>query len=479
MRASLLQRLLVIVVFPFLTAHGQVTVETLTAPFNASGGVAIDDSGIVYVADFGQSLGFANGTSVYKVLGDGTVSLFSSGFQGASGNDFDSQGNLFQSNIAGNFVSRITPDGSNFPWASIGITGPVGCAVGPGDTIWVANCGGNSIARVNPDQTSSVWASSPLLACPNGLTMDDDGNLYTCNFANGNIIKITPSKVFSVLATLPGGRCGHLTYFEGNLYAVARCAQKIYKITLAGDTSLVAGSGGRGNDDGIGVLATFNHANGIRGRRVGDNIELYINDAVSTSGNCTSVPLNPVVLRKITIGPVDVSTLADPDSSIVSISDTLLQANGSDSTELVVTPLNYVGQAPSSGVDSVTISVSGAGTVASPAIDNLDGTFSSYLTSASTVGDDTISTSVHIGDSTFQLTTQPTIHYWQCGDINGEGDGINIADLTYLVAYSFRSGPEPPIVAAADVDGISGVNIADVTYLVTYFFRQGSDLICM
>lgn len=278
-------------------------VETITSPFNASGGVAIDDSGTVYVADFGQFLNLANGTKVYKVYddGNGTVVEFATGLLGASGNEFDSQGNLFQSNIAGNRLSKITSDGTVTTFATNGIQGPVGVAVADGDTIYVANCGGNSIAKVNPDGSSSVWVSSGFLNCPNGLTIDEDGNLYTCNFANGNIIKITPDKQVSVLATLPGGRCGHLTYFEGNLYVAARCAQKIYKVTLDGDTTLIAGSGARGNDDGTGLQASFNHPNGIEAIRKGNDIILYVNDATSLSGDCITVPLNPVVIRKITI----------------------------------------------------------------------------------------------------------------------------------------------------------------------------------
>jgi len=176
-----------------------VTVETITTPFNASGGVAIDDSGIVYVADFGSTLGLANGSNVYKVYDDGTIKLFASGLNGASGNDFDSQGNLYQSNInrrGGNKLSKITPDGSVSTFATNGITGPVGVAVTNEDTIYVANCGGNSIAKVAPDGSSAVWVSSVFLSCPNGLTLDDDGNLYTCNFNNRNVIRITPDKMF-------------------------------------------------------------------------------------------------------------------------------------------------------------------------------------------------------------------------------------------------------------------------------------------
>jgi len=304
-----------LILFTITFSVNPQTVETITSSFNASGGVAIDDSGIVYVADFGEFLNQANGTKVYKVFGDGTIEEFASGLLGASGNEFDSQGNLFQSNIAASRLSKITPDGTVTTFATNGIQGPVGVAVADGDTIYVANCGGNSIAKVTPNGISSIWVASSLFKCPNGLTIDEDGNLYTCNFGDGNIIKITPDKQVSVLATLPGGRCGHLTYFEGYLYVAARCAQKIYRVTLDGDTTLIAGSGLRGNDDGPALQASFNHPNGIEAIRDGNNVVLYLNDATSLTGNCTTVPLNPVVVRKITI-PDSVVSVNESQSSI-------------------------------------------------------------------------------------------------------------------------------------------------------------------
>jgi hypothetical protein len=61
-----------------------------------------------------------------------------------------------------------------------------------------------------------------------------------------------------------------------------------------------------------------------------------------------------------------------------------------------------------------------------------------------------------------------------CGDVDGDGSGPNVADLTYLVDYLFRNGPAPPVTAAANVDGAGDVNIADLTTLVDYLFRTGS-----
>lgn len=458
--------------------QGQVTVETITDSFNASGGVAIDDSGLVYVADFGQSLGFANGTNVYRIIGDTQVVLFATGFQGASGNAFDSQGNLYQSNIAGSFLSKITPEGSVQTFASVGIAGPVGVAVGAGDTVYVANCGSNSIAKVDPSGLSSVWASSSLLACPNGLTIDTSGNLYTCNFGNGNIIKITPDAQFSVLATLPGGRCGHLTYFEGYLYAAARCAQQIYRISLDGEIALVAGSGGRGNDDRSGLEATFNHPNGIEAIRAGDDIVLYINDAVSLTGDCTSVPLNPVVMRKVTIGPLDFTAVADADLSLVTISKTELQSDGLDSAEITITPINHMGQPIMTAIDSITLSTTGGGMITSPAIDNLDGTFSATLFAPLVPGHDTITVTVDAVGDPVVLAAQPSVYYWLCGDVNNNGEGPNLTDVTYLVNALFLNGEPIPIPGTANFSGDAMIGLTDLTLLVNFLFNNGADITC-
>jgi len=58
------------------------------------------------------------------------------------------------------------------------------------------------------------------------------------------------------------------------------------------------------------------------------------------------------------------------------------------------------------------------------------------------------------------------------GNVNGIGE-IDIADVTYLVAYAFKGGPAPPCPVEASVDGIGEIDIADVTFLVAYSFKSG------
>ncbi len=61
--------------------------------------------------------------------------------------------------------------------------------------------------------------------------------------------------------------------------------------------------------------------------------------------------------------------------------------------------------------------------------------------------------------------------------IIGIGGPIDVADLTYLVAYLFKSGPEPPCLEEGNADSIVGIggpiDVADLTYLVKYLFKDG------
>ena len=63
------------------------------------------------------------------------------------------------------------------------------------------------------------------------------------------------------------------------------------------------------------------------------------------------------------------------------------------------------------------------------------------------------------------------------GDIDHSGPEVDIADLVYLVNYMFKSGPEPPCMEEADIngDGADQVNITDLVCLVNYMFKEGPE----
>ncbi len=58
------------------------------------------------------------------------------------------------------------------------------------------------------------------------------------------------------------------------------------------------------------------------------------------------------------------------------------------------------------------------------------------------------------------------------GNVNDLAD-VDIADLTYLVAFMFKGGPAPPCYDEGNVNGLADIDIADLTYLVNYMFKSG------
>lgn len=278
-------------------ASGQV-VETLTGSLRASGGVSVGPDGYIYVADYGDNLSPAQGTNIYRVGFDGEATLFATGLSGASGNTIDAEGNLYQSNIALGVISKITPDGTVSTF-STGHSGPVGVAINSKGEVFVANCGNNTIRRVTPSGGSELFASGGGLNCPNGLTVDENDNLYTCNFSGGTglVLRITPDGQVSTVTRITGGNNGHLTYANGKLYVVDRSGNRIFEVRLNGGQTLIAGTGVRGKADGPALQASLSLPNGISATVTGDT--LVFNDAVPITGSNFDV-LNPIVVRMVT-----------------------------------------------------------------------------------------------------------------------------------------------------------------------------------
>jgi DNA-binding beta-propeller fold protein YncE len=266
------------------TPHSPL-VYTLVEEFpSATGGLAIDSQGNLYAANIGRAPA-RNGSEIYRITTDGEVSLWISdeNLRGASGNTFDSSGNLYQSSLRSNKIYRISVTGELTPFASEGISGPVGIAAGQDGSLFVANCRGASIQRIGPDGSSSRFAVSALFACPNGITLDDAGNVYVANFSNGDVLRVGADGGVELFVEIPGGNNGHILYHDGLLYAVSRGGNQVYTISLEGELKLLAGTGERGHLDGPAEEATFSLPNDIVVSP--DGKKLYVNEVVPTSGS--------------------------------------------------------------------------------------------------------------------------------------------------------------------------------------------------
>lgn len=290
----------------FLTSFyttAQVRVATLMS-LDASGGVTTDQRGNLYISDFGAMLGMSDTTAVYKWNPrNGQLTNLAEGFLGASGACFDQDGYFYQSNPHGNRISRVAPDGTvELDWWTEQLNLPVGLEAIDGD-IFVCNCSGNSIGRISDDTYQEI--TSDLLKCPNGLTQDDQGNLYACNFANGHILKIDKEHQVSVVAELPvltGGPNpvgnGHLVWKNGWLFVTTIGTGEVFRVGLDGNYTRVAGKAfAFTNLDGAGTDATFNKPNGIDASPTGDTLYVNVSDPTWISD---PRGLHPAHIRMIT-----------------------------------------------------------------------------------------------------------------------------------------------------------------------------------
>lgn len=170
----------------------------------------------------------------------------------------------------------------------------------------VTTIAGNGVAGV-----SDGTGSGALFGSMAGSTMDNNGNLYVCDFTNNRIRKITSA---GVVTTLAGSNTagavdgtGAVARFNGphdiafdsdnNVFYVAdRENQLIRKIAMDGTVTIVAGGIGiAGFVNGIGTNARFNDPSGI---------------AVDIAGNLIVADRNNHSIRKIIVSTGQVSTLS-------------------------------------------------------------------------------------------------------------------------------------------------------------------------
>jgi len=300
----------IIVLILHFSAFGQVNVSSLTPEFKGSGGLSLDPEGNLYIGDFGDFLSAGDGDNIpndiMKLDKDLNLTSYATNFIGASGNDFNSEGVLHQSDIGSNGIYKIV-DGERILVTSVGISSPVGIVFDSQDNFFVCNCGNNTIRKVTPQGENTLFASGTEFFCPNGITVDENDNLYVSNFSNGNIIKITPEGVSTVLNDTPtgvtsGASNGHLDYHQSTrtLYIASHSTNQIFSMHIDDpdfELTVIAGSGARGNSDGAALTATFSRPNGVAITPSGDSI--YINSAIQVT-NVPNRPLNPQVIRLIT-----------------------------------------------------------------------------------------------------------------------------------------------------------------------------------
>lgn len=273
---------------------GETRVQTLRVIDDSwgIGGVAVDQIGSVYVADFAET--------VWKVDPEGRVTPFATGLYGASGNAFDARGNLYQSNFFSNTVSKIDRQGTVTDYATEGLAGPVGIAVAPDGTLYVCNCRGNTLSRVAPGGEVSELASlaDHLSGCPNGITFGPDDTLYVVGFGRSVVLKVSLDGEVETFTDIPDSWLGHLVFAGRHLYVTSFGTHQVFRVGLDGSVETFAGSRQRGIAGGAPEAARFSNPNGIAASASGGT--LYLNSLDAEAGlPGRGLPVGPMVLSRI------------------------------------------------------------------------------------------------------------------------------------------------------------------------------------
>ena len=268
------------------------------ARFQYPGGIAVDSSGNVYVAD-GKGIVFRYGmasNSIRKITPAGLVTTIAGGvsggsadgngaaasFNGVRGVAVDSSGNIFVADEDNSTIRKITPSGE--------VTTLAGSAE---ITDYVDGTG--AAARFNRTRDVAV---------------DPNGNVYVADRANAAIRKITPAGVVTTIVgrdALLGFDTSYLSLgsaadgngaaarfrfpqgvavdSNGNVHVADSGNSTIRKITSAGVVTTFAGTAGQqGSADGTGAAARFKSPSGI---------------AIDSSGNAYVADNSGSTIRKI------------------------------------------------------------------------------------------------------------------------------------------------------------------------------------
>ncbi|MGH3913570.1 MAG: protein kinase domain-containing protein, partial [Pseudonocardiaceae bacterium] len=317
---------------PPLGGDSSPTEETANRLIQKVDAFAIDSAGGVYLSTLGKD------HRILKVDPSGAINTIAgTGPKGYSGDNgpatqaqlwnpqgiaLDGAGNLYVADTYNHRVRRIDPSGTittiagngtqestgdGGPAVSAQLRFPVDITIDNSDNLYVAEAEGRRVRRIDPNGRISTVAGTGVegysgdggpatqaqLGFPLALAVDDSGNLYIADTANGRIRKVDAAGMITSIAgsgtegfagdggpaavaelTLPEGVAVDQS---GSLYIADTGNDRIRKVDADGGISTVAGSGIRGfsGDGGLAATAQLAQPRGIAVDRDGS---IYLGD---------------------------------------------------------------------------------------------------------------------------------------------------------------------------------------------------------
>ena len=194
-------------------------------------GVALDSSGNLYIADFGNQ-------RIRRIGADGTITTVAGNGQTGSNGDggpaisaqmlsprnlaIDPAGNIYVSEFVGHSVRRIAADGTITTFAGTGVAGfsgdqgpavdaqlafPAGLALDPTGALYIVDTGNSSIRKVQAATITTVCNVSnfnvPTIAL-SGIAADSTGGMYITEGIDSVVWLLSPSGALTLAAGILG-----------------------------------------------------------------------------------------------------------------------------------------------------------------------------------------------------------------------------------------------------------------------------------
>ena len=172
-------------------------------------GVAVDSSGNVYVADYGNDRVEKFTSSGTFVTQWGSVGSGPGQFVVPVGVAVDSSGNVYVADTGNNRVQKFTGSGSFITQCGLHLFNyPVGVAIDSAGNVYVVDSGNNRVVEFTGDGKYITQLGNSTI--PSGVAVDSSGGIYVTDSGNNRVQKfgtfatISADQVILIIAIVAG-----------------------------------------------------------------------------------------------------------------------------------------------------------------------------------------------------------------------------------------------------------------------------------